>query len=212
MKYKVVLWQEEKKIFKPTLERIAMAQIQVRHLRSQILAMSVATMLALYTIGVTIPALAPVSAYATNYDNKNDKHYDNKNDKHYDNKNDKHYDDKNDKHYDNKNDKHYDNKNDKHYDNKNDKHYDNKNDKHYDDTNNYKSSFLSYVEQCFPNSGNYGELFSDDVQECIYDVMAAYFNNDNYNDNNNDSSGSTTSGGNDESNTNDDESILSSQT
>jgi hypothetical protein len=190
MKYKVVLWQEEKKIFKPTLERIAMAQIQVRHLRSQILAMSVATMLALYTIGVTIPALAPVSAYATNYDNKNDKHYDNKNDKHYDNKNDKHYD----------------NKNDKHYDNKNDKHYDNKNDKHYDDTNNYKSSFLSYVEQCFPNSGNYGELFSDDVQECIYDVMAAYFNNDNYNDNNNDSSGSTTSGGNDESNTNDDES------
>jgi hypothetical protein len=179
MKYKVVLWQEEKKIFKPTLERIAMAQIQVRNLRSQILAMSVATMLALYTIGVTIPALAPVSAYATNYDNKNDKHYDNKNDKHYDNKNDKHY----------------------------------------DDTNNYKSSFLSYVEQCFPNSGNYGELFSDDVQECIYDVMAAYFNNDNYNDNNNDSSGSTTSGGNDESNTNDDESntnddesILSSQT
>ena len=133
-----------------------MAQIQVRHLRSQILAMSVATMLALYTIGITMPALAPVSAYATNYDDKNDKHY--------------------------------------------------------DDTNNYKSAFLSYVEQCFPNSGNYGELFSDDTQLCIYDVMAAFFYNDNNNDNNNDSSGSTTSGGNNESDTNDNESILSSQT
>jgi hypothetical protein len=50
------------------------AQIQVRHLRSEILAMSVATMLALYTIGITIPALTPVSAYATNYDDKNNKH------------------------------------------------------------------------------------------------------------------------------------------
>ncbi len=64
-----------------------MAQIQVRHLRSQILAMSIATMLALYTIGVTIPALAPVSAYATNYDDKNNKHYDDKNNKHYDDTN-----------------------------------------------------------------------------------------------------------------------------
>src|SRR5918998_4018984 len=105
-----------------------MAQIQVRHLRSQILAMSVATMLALYAVGVTIPALAPVSAYATNYDDKNNKHHDDKNNKHH------------------------------------------------DDTNNYKSAFLSDVEQCFPNSGNYGELFSDDTQQCIYDVMAAYFN------------------------------------
>src|SRR5918993_2593897 len=123
-----------------------MAQIQVRHLRSQILAMSIATMLALYTIGVTIPALAPVSAYATNYDDKNNKHYDDKNNKHYDDKNNKHYDDKNNKHYDDKNNKHYDDKNNKHY----------------DDTNNYKSAFLSDVEQCFPDSGNYGKLFSDD--------------------------------------------------
>lgn len=128
-----------------------MAQIQVRHLRSQILAMSVATMLALYTIGVAMPALTPVSAYATNYDDKNKKQY---------------------------------------------------------DDNNYKSAFLSDVEQCFPNSGNYGELFSDDVEQCIYDVMAAYFNNDN----NNESGGSTTSSGNNESNSNDNESIPSSQT
>src|ERR671918_334167 len=56
-------------------------------LRNQILAMGVATVLALYAIGV---ATAPVPVYATNYDN-NDKH-DDKN-KHYDN-NDKH-DDKN---------------------------------------------------------------------------------------------------------------------
>ena len=134
-----------------------MAQIQVRHLRSQILAMSVATMLALYTIGVTMPALTPVSAYATNYDDKNKKQY---------------------------------------------------------DDNNYKSSFLSDVEQCFPNSGNYGELFSDDTQQCIlYDVMAAYFNNDNNDESgsNDESGGSTTSGSNDESDSNDNESIPSSQ-
>ena len=128
-----------------------MAQIQVRHLRSQILAMSVATMLALYTIGVTMPALTPVSAYATNYDDKNKQH-------------------------------------------------DDKNKKQHDD-NNYKSAFLSDVEQCFPNSGSYGELFSDDVENCIYDVMAAYFNNDN----NDESGGSTTS------DNNDNESIPSSQ-
>ena len=157
-----------------------MAQIQVRHLRSQILAMSVATMLALYTIGVTIPALAPVSAYATNDDDKNKKQYDDKNKKQYDDKNKKQYDDKNKKQY--------------------------------DDTNNYKSAFLSDVEQCFPNSGNYGELFSDDVQQCIYDVMDAYFNNDNNSNDNNESNGSTTSGSNNESNSNDNESIPSSQT
>jgi hypothetical protein len=69
-----------------------MAQIQARHLRSQILAMSVATMLALYTIGITMPALAPVSAYATNYDDKNNKHPDDKNNKHPDDKNNKHPD------------------------------------------------------------------------------------------------------------------------
>jgi hypothetical protein len=95
MKYKVVLWKEEKKIFKYTSQRMPMAQIQVRHLRSQILAMSVATMLALYTIGVTIPALAPVSAYATNYDDKNNKHHDDKNNKHHDDKNNKYHDDTN---------------------------------------------------------------------------------------------------------------------
>ena len=71
-----------------------MAQIQVRRLRSQILAMSVATMLALYTIGVTMPALTPVSAYATNYDDKNKQH-DDKNKKQHDDKNKKQHDDNN---------------------------------------------------------------------------------------------------------------------
>src|SRR5919106_6707036 len=66
-----------------------MAQIQVRHLKSQILAMSVATMLALYAIGVATPALTPVPAYATNYEN-NDKHHDDKDNKHHD-YNDNHY-------------------------------------------------------------------------------------------------------------------------
>jgi hypothetical protein len=74
------------------------AQIQVRHLRSEILAMSVATMLALYTIGITIPALTPVSAYATNYDDKNNKHPEDKNNKHPEDKNNKHPEDKNNKH------------------------------------------------------------------------------------------------------------------
>jgi ABC-type Zn2+ transport system substrate-binding protein/surface adhesin len=138
-----------------------MAQIQVRHLKSQILAMSVATMLALYAIGVATPALTPVPAYATNYEN-NDKHHDDK-------KNDKHHDDK---------------KNDKHHDDK-------KNDKHHDYNDNHYSQFLMDVEQCFLDNG---EQYSDDVEQCIYDVMAAYFDNDNNSEDSTSSSTTTTNG------------------
>ena|SRR5919106_1263671 len=119
-----------------------MAQIQVRHLKSQILAMSVATMLALYAIGVATPALTPVPAYATNYEN-----------------NDKHHDDKDNKHHD-------------------------YNDNHY-------SQFLMDVEQCFLDNG---EQYSDDVEQCIYDVMAAYFDNDNNSEDSTSSSTTTTNG------------------
>ena len=42
----------------------------MRHLRNQILAMSVATILVLYSIGIAIPALTPVPAFATE-DNTN---------------------------------------------------------------------------------------------------------------------------------------------
>jgi dipeptidyl aminopeptidase/acylaminoacyl peptidase len=66
-----------------------MTNIKVRHLGNQILAMSVATVLALYATGVAMPALTPVPAYATNYEN-NDKHYDDKDKRHYDDK-DNHY-------------------------------------------------------------------------------------------------------------------------
>jgi hypothetical protein len=52
-------------------------------------------MLALYTIGITIPALTPVSAYATNYDDKNNKHPEDKNNKHPEDKNNKHPEDTN---------------------------------------------------------------------------------------------------------------------
>src|SRR5918996_6642627 len=111
-----------------------MAQIQVRHLKSQILAMSVATMLALYAIGVATPALTPVPAYATNYEN---------------------------------------------------------NDKHHDYNDNHYSQFLMDVEQCFLDNG---EQYSDDVEQCIYDVMAAYFDNDNNSEDSTSSSTTTTNG------------------
>ena len=134
----------------------------IGHLKNQILAISVATVL-VYAVGIAIPTLTATPAFATNYDDKNDKHYDNKN---------KH--DDNNKHYDNKN-----------------KHYD---DKNYD----YKSQFLNDVEQCFPDSGNHDEQFSDDVKECIYDVIAAYFdddtNNNSHNDDSNTGSTSTSNG------------------
>ena len=60
-----------------------MTSIEVRRLGNKILAMGVATVLALSAIGVATPALTPAPVYATNYEN-NDKHYDDK-DKHYDN-------------------------------------------------------------------------------------------------------------------------------
>ena len=123
----------------------------IGHLKNQILAISVATVL-VYAVGIAIPTLTATPAFATHYDDKNDKHYDNKN---------KH--DDNNKHYDNKN---------------------------YD----YKSQFLNDVEQCFPDNGNHDEQFSDDVKECIYDVIAAYFDdntNNSYNDDSNTGSSST---------------------
>ena len=125
----------------------------IGHLRNQILAVSVAAVL-VYAIGVAIPTLTPTPAFATHYDNKNDKSYDNKN---------------------------------------------------YD----YKSQFLNDVEQCFPDNGNHDEQFSDDVKECIYDVMAAYFdhgtnNNRNDDSSNTGSSSTSTSTSNGNRNSNDD--------
>ena len=65
-----------------------MTNIRSRRLGNQILAMSIATVLALSAIGVAVPALTPITAYATNYEN-DDKHHEK--DKKYDN-NDKQYD------------------------------------------------------------------------------------------------------------------------
>jgi hypothetical protein len=133
-----------------------MRNIEVRRLGNQVLAMGVATVLALYAIGVATSATAPVPAYATNYD---DKHHDEK---------DKH-DDKN-----------------KHHDEK-DKHYNN--DNSYDNNDNHYSQFLMDVEQCFLDNG---EQYSNEVEQCIYDVMAAYFDNDNNSEGSTSSSSSTT--------------------
>ena len=150
-----------------------MTSIEVRRLGNKILAMGVATVLALSAIGVATPALTPAPVYATNYEN-----------------NDKHYDDKDNKHYDDKDNKHYDN---------NDKHYDN-NDKHYDNNDNHYSPFLMDVEQCFLDNG---EEYSDEVEQCIYDVMAAYFDNDN-NSEGSTSSSTTTANGNSNNDLNED--------
>ena len=127
-----------------------MTSIEVRRLGNKILAMGVATVLALYAVGVATPALTPAPVYATNYEN-----------------NDKHYDDKDNKHYDN-------------------------NDNHY-------SQFLADVEQCFLDNG---EEYSDEVEQCIYDVMAAYFDNDN-NGESSTSSSTTTANGNSNNDLND---------
>ena len=136
-----------------------MTNTEVRRLGNKILAMSIATILALYAIGIATPALTPVPVYATNYEN-----------------NDKHYDDKDNKHYDDKDNKHYDN-----------------NDNHY-------SPFLMDVEQCFLDNG---EEYSDEVEQCIYDVMAAYFDNDN-NSESSTSSSTTTANGNSNNDLNED--------
>src|SRR3712207_2801112 len=138
--------------------------------------MGVATILALYAIGVATPALTPVPVYATNYENS-----------------DKHYDDKDKKLYDDKDKKHYDDKDKKHYDDKDKKHYDDKDKKHYDDNGNHYSQFLADVEQCFIDNG---DEYSDEVEQCIYDVMAAYFDNDNNNSEGSTSSSTTTANGN----------------
>jgi hypothetical protein len=106
--------------------------------------MSVATVLALYAIGVAMPALTPAPAYATNYEN-------------------------------------------------NDKQYDDKDKKQYDDKDNHYSQFLIDVEQCFIDNG---EQYSDEVEQCIYDVMATYFDNDNNNSEDSTSSSTTTANGN----------------
>jgi hypothetical protein len=124
-----------------------MTDIKVRRLGNKILAMGVATVLALYAIGVATPALTPAPVYATNYEN-----------------NDKHYDDK-------------------------DKHYEK--DKHYDNNDNHYSQFLADVEQCFLDNG---EEYSDEAEQCIYDVMAAYFDNDNNSEDSTSSSTTTTNG------------------
>ena len=44
----------------------------MRHLKDQILAMSIATILVLYASGLAIPALTPVAAFATTNDINND--------------------------------------------------------------------------------------------------------------------------------------------
>src|ERR687889_747390 len=106
----------------------------MRRLRNQILAMGVATVLALYAIGV---ATAPVPVYAKNYDN-NDKHYNN-------------------------------------------------DDNNYDNTDSHYPQFLMDVEQCFLDNG---EQYSDEVEQCIYDLMSAYFDNG---DDNNEGSTSSSS-------------------
>src|SRR5919112_4130788 len=127
-----------------------MTDIKVRHLGNKILAMGIATVLALYAIGIATPALTPVPVYATNYEN-----------------------------------------NDKHYDDKDNKHYDDKDNKHYDDEDNHYSQFLADVEQCFLDNG---EEYSDEVEQCIYDVMAAYFDNDNTSEGSTSSSTTTANG------------------
>ena len=128
-----------------------MTDIKVRHLGNKILAMGIATVLALYAIGIATPALSPVPVYATNYEN-------------------------------------------------NDKHYDDKDNKHYDDEDNQYSPFLADVEQCFVDNG---EEYSDEVEQCIYDVMAAYFDNDNTSEDST-SSSTTTANGNSNNDVNED--------
>src|SRR5215216_122440 len=115
--------------------------------------MSVATILVLYSIGIAIPALTPVPAFATE-DNTN-----------Y-NTNDDIDDNTNDDIDDNTNDDIDDNTNDDIDDNTNDDIDDNTNDD-IDDNNHDILRFLIDVVECFTI---HDEEFSDDVQLCLYDV------------------------------------------
>jgi hypothetical protein len=120
--------------------------------------MSVATILVLYSIGIAIPALTPVPAFATE-DNTNYNTNDNTND---------------DTNY-NTNDDTDDNTND----NTNDDTDHNTNDNNHDIL-----GFLIDVVECFTI---HDEEFSDDVQLCLYGVIDDYFDNvDNNLNNDND--------------------------
>src|SRR5215216_5996219 len=114
--------------------------------------MSVATILVLYSIGIAIPALTPVPAFATE-DNTN-----------YNT---------NDDIDDNTNDDIDDNTNDDIDDNTNDDIDDNTNND-IDDNNHDILRFLIDVVECFTI---HDEEFSDDVQLCLYDVIDDYFDN-----------------------------------
>src|SRR5215216_1863657 len=127
--------------------------------------MSVATILVLYSIGIAIPALTPVPAFATE-DNTN-----------YNT---------NDDIDDNTNDDIDDNTNDDIDDNTNDEIDDNTNDD-IDDNNHDILRFLIDVVECFTI---HDEEFSDDVQLCLYDVIDDYFDNVDNNLNNNNDIGS----------------------
>jgi hypothetical protein len=134
--------------------------------------MSVATILVLYSIGIAIPALTPVPAFAT----EDDTNY---------NTNDNTNDDTNYNTNDNTNDDTDDNTND----NTNDDTDDNTNDNNHDIL-----LFLIDVVECFTI---HDEEFSDDVQLCLYDVIDDYFDNvdNNLNNNNNISSNDNNNNG-----------------
>jgi hypothetical protein len=139
-----------------------MSNVEVKHLRNQIVATSVAATLLVYAIGVAIPALTAVPVFATDHTTNdhttNDYTNDNANQYH-------HYqtDDNSDYRHPNYSTNHQTNDNDHNI-----------------------LLFLIDVIDCFTNND---EQFSDDVQQCLYDVIEVYFDGVDNNNLNNDNNG-----------------------
>jgi hypothetical protein len=164
----------------------------VRHLRNQLLAMSVATILVLSAFGVAMHTLTPVPVYAPN-----DGNIDTISTTDNDNTDNDNTDTISTTDNDNTDNDNTDN------DNTDNDNTDNDNTDTISTTDNDNDilPFLIDVIECFTNNN---EEFSDDVQLCLYDVIEVYFDDDDntLSSNNADSDSNNNLGSNDDNDNN----------
>ena len=128
----------------------------MKHLKNQIISLSVAAILLLYAVGIAVPALTPIPAFAPSDTTDDDDNTDGNTDDDFTtgNTDDDFTTDTTD------------------------------DDLTTGSANDYEIlSFLIAVIECFTDNG---EEFSDDVQLCLYDVIEVYFDDDGNNVNNTD--------------------------
>jgi hypothetical protein len=137
----------------------------VKHLKNQIISLSVAAILLLYAVGIAVPALTPIPAFAPSDTTDDDDNTDGNTDDDFTTGN---TDD------------------DFTTGNTDDDFTTGNTDDDFTtgSANDYEIlSFLIAVIECFTDNG---EEFSDDVQLCLYDVIEVYFDDDGNNVNNTD--------------------------